>query len=69
MRYGSAVCQADGALLRLQRFAQGERVVCLFNLSPDPISDIEIPQGETLCSINLVMPDSLGPYGALVVRV
>jgi len=69
LRYGSAVCQADGALLRLQRFAQGERVVCLFNLSPDPISDVKIPQGETLCSINSVMPDSLGPYGALVVRV
>ena len=69
LRYGSAACQADGALLRLERLSQGERVVCLFNLSPDPISDIKIPQGETLCSINSVMPDSLGPYGALVVRV
>ena len=69
LRYGSAACQADGALLRLERLSQGERVVCLFNLSPDPISVIKIPQGETLCSINSVMPDVLGSYGALVVRV
>ena len=69
LRHGSAACQADGALLRLERLSQGERVVCLFNLSPDPISVIKIPQGETLCSINSVMPDVLGSYGALVVRV
>ena len=68
LRHGSAVCRADGALLRLERFAHGERVVCLFNLSPDPLHDIAIPQGETLCSVNSVSPGTLGAYGALVVR-
>ena len=36
---------------------------------PNQLRDIEIPQGETLCSVNSVLSDSLGPYGALVVRV
>ena len=69
LRHGSATCHADGALLRLERVSNGERIVCLFNFSPDPLHDISIPQGETLCSVNSVMSDSLGPYGALVVRV
>ena len=68
LRHGSAACHAVGALLHLERFAQGERVVCLFNLSPDPLHDIAIPQGETLCSVNSVSPGTLGAYGALVVR-
>ena len=59
----------EGALLRLERVSEGERIVCLFNLSPDPLHDIPIPQGETLCSVNSVTSDSLGAYGALVVRV
>ena len=69
LRHGSAACHADGALLHLERVSDGERLVCLFNLSPDPLHDIPIPQGETLCSVNSVTSDSLGAYGALVVRV
>ena len=69
LRHGSVTCHADGALLRLERESEGERIVCLFNLSPDPLHDIPIPQGETLCSVNSVTSDSLGAYGALVVRV
>ncbi len=69
LRHGSAACHADGAMLRLERVSDGERLVCLFNLSPDPLHDIPIPQGETLCSVNSVTSDSLGAYGALVVRV
>ena len=69
LRHGSAACHADGALLRLERVSEGERIVCLFNFSPNPLHDIPVPQGETLCSVNSVTSDSLGPYGALVVRV
>ena len=69
LRHGSAACHADSALLRLERMSGGERIVWLFNLSPNPLHDIPIPQGETLCSVNSVTSDSLGPYGALVVRV
>ncbi|GAB5351663.1 alpha-glucosidase [Qipengyuania sp. 483] len=68
-----SACKADGALLRLERTHHGsdgsEHVVCLFNLSPEPIDTIEIPQGETLCSVNSVQSAGLGPYAALVVRV
>ncbi len=74
LRLGSVrACKADGALLRLERTHHGsdgsEHVVCLFNLSPEPIDTIEIPQGETLCSVNSVQSAGLGPYAALVVRV
>ena len=74
LRLGSvSACKADGALLRLERTHHGldgsELVVCLFNLSPEPIDTIEIPQGETLCSVNSVQSAGLGPYAALVVRV
>ena len=66
-------CKADDALLRLERThhgsGQSEHVVCLFNISPEPVDTIEIPQGETLCSVNSVQSAGLGPYAALVVRV
>ncbi|QQN73629.1 alpha-glucosidase [Croceicoccus sp. YJ47] len=67
LRHGGAACKAMGALLRLERSSGGERVVCLFNMSPDTLDNIPIPQGETLCSVNSVK-DSLGPYAAVMVR-
>ncbi|WP_247710762.1 alpha-amylase family glycosyl hydrolase [Qipengyuania aestuarii] len=74
LRCGSvSACVADGPLLRVERAYEGggasETVVCLFNLSPEPIDDVEIPQGETLCTVNSVLSAGLGPYAALVVRV
>src|SRR5262249_4637702 len=45
-------CEAGAALLSFVRKAPGERIRCLFNLSPDPLTLTEPIAGKPLLSIN-----------------
>ncbi|NCP20056.1 MAG: DUF3459 domain-containing protein [Erythrobacter sp.] len=63
-----AACDAQGSLLRLERQHGDQRIVCLFNLSTDAIALDDVPEGETICSVNDASRTSLGPYAALMVR-
>ena len=59
-------CRAEGALLHLEREAEGQRLVCLFNLSADPIGLPQPIEGDLLCTVNDATRETLGPYAALV---
>ncbi len=70
LRLGSVEkCEADGALLLLDRAFAGERVRCLLNLSDKDI-DLSADQanGEELIAVNSATPNQLPPFGALLLR-
>jgi alpha-glucosidase len=70
LRYGAvALCQAEGALLVLERAAAGERIRCLFNLSDHEIAlASEHASGEAIVALNGATALSLPPFGALLLR-
>lgn len=68
LAHGAVVaCRTEGALLQLEREADGQRVVCLFNLSAEPVGLPQSIEGDLLCTVNDATHDTLGPYAALVV--
>ena len=69
LRHGRVLeCRPDGPLLRLVREADGERLVCLFNLSPETVALDDYPSGDILCSVNQSSPGPLAPFAGLVAR-
>jgi alpha-glucosidase len=58
-------CVADGSLLCVVRSLRGERVRCLFNLSPGPLVRAFPSQGRVLFACNGATPGHLPAYGAL----
>ena len=63
-----ADCRTHGALLDLVREADGERIVCRFNISAEAIALPDTPEGEMLCTVNQASRTSLGSYGAIILR-
>ena len=61
-------CEAQGALLRLERTCDSERIVCVFNLSDAPIALPSTLGREILCSVNDANREALPPFAALMVR-
>jgi len=66
LRHGPLTdCKAEGALLSFERAQGGQRLRCLFNLSPDPIALTEPLTGEVVLAVNNATPSALPAYGAL----
>jgi len=65
LRLGSLeAARADGAILSFVREAAGQRVHCLFNLSPDPVT-LPLAEGAPILAINGATPGRLPGFGAL----
>nr|WP_284126350.1 alpha-amylase family glycosyl hydrolase [Parerythrobacter aestuarii] len=60
-------CSAYGTLLDLIREADGQRVRCLLNMGPEAIS-LSDASGKTLFAGNSATPDTLPPYGVLILE-
>jgi alpha-glucosidase len=58
-------CRADGPLLSFERTEGAERLRCLFNLSPDPLTLGEPAEGRVLLAVNGATAAALPPFGAL----
>jgi alpha-glucosidase len=66
LRLGSLTnLEADGPLLRFERILEGERVACVFNLSPRSVTLRQEEPGQALLGVNGATHDVLPPYGAL----
>ena len=61
-------CNAEESLLDLTRSADAQQVRCLFNMSPDPIPLAGI-DGTILFAANAATPDTLPPFGALILEI
>ena len=61
-------CTAEGSLLDLTRSANAQQVRCVFNMSPDPIPLAGI-DGTILFAANAATPDTLPPFGALILEI
>jgi alpha-glucosidase len=68
LRFGTAECRAEGALLDLRRSHGGERVRCLFNLGEQPITLDPAAQGQVLCAINEASPARLPSFAGIYVK-
>jgi alpha-glucosidase len=58
-------CVAAGSLISFVRCLHGERIRCLFNLSPGPIASAFRSEGRVLFACNGATPRRLPAYGAL----
>lgn len=68
LRHGAVTaCLANGALLELQRAADGQMVRCLFNIGADPVPLAGV-QGKVLIAANNATPEYLPPFGALILE-
>ncbi|ABC62727.1 alpha-amylase family glycosyl hydrolase [Erythrobacter litoralis] len=61
-------CGPYGSLLDLTRTADGQRLRCLFNLGPQTRELTDVP-GVVLLSVNQATPETLPPYGALILEI
>ncbi|WP_234026901.1 alpha-amylase family glycosyl hydrolase [Erythrobacter sp. HKB08] len=67
LHHGKVVsCRAGNGLLAIEREADGQRVTCLFNLTPQPAR--QDMKGRILLSVNGASETALPPYGALVIE-
>jgi alpha-glucosidase len=62
-------CRAEERLLSFERVGGGERIRCLFNLSPLPFAFAEPVEGRPLLTINEATIRHLPGYGALYLSV
>lgn len=61
---------AEDAVLRFDRVADGQRVLCIFNLSAEALPPTDLPDGhEVLLSVNAADVAGLPGWSALLVRV
>lgn len=58
-------CAADGPVLSFERSAEGERIRCLFNLSPEPVELAPPAEGQPITAINGATVTALPGYSAL----
>jgi alpha-glucosidase len=58
-------CAARGSLLTFERALAGQRVRCLFNLSPAPLAIAGAATGRVLFAANGATPERMSGYGAL----
>ena len=61
-------CRSQDALLDLEREADGQRVRCLFNMSSVRI-DLDETSGRVLLAANHATPQSLPPFGVLILEI
>lgn len=65
LRHGALIgCNAEGSLLSFERAEGSERVLCLFNLSPETLA-LDGCEGEILLAVNGATRSALPGYGAL----
>jgi alpha-glucosidase len=62
-------CRAIGDLLVFERVVEGERIRCLFNLSPEPLTPIVPTSGRLLLAVNDASAQRLPGYSAVYLAV
>jgi len=62
------VTRADSALLAFERAADGDRLLCVFNLGEEPVS-LDGSLNRVVTTVGDVSADRLGPYAAMVTRI